>query len=454
MPTATPSRQLLIPVEVKARELTAKMALALAAAEAGWTVFLGRSGTMQALAMHMKPSVYLEKNLHPARARLFENLRRRGHAVLALEEEGLAVLNYDWYVTKNIKHDMLARVDRFLAWGDMEAEAIRRRHPDLADRVVVTGNPRADIMRPEWSAVLRHESDACRRAHGRYILINSSFSRVNLPHGTLDDFAANVARRTALGPEEGAFLRASLDHANALFLAFKELVPALARAFPETPVIVRPHPSERQETWREVASDLPNVRVISDGTAAGWVAGAAAFVHNGCTTAIEGALMGEWPIAYRPVSSDRFDVPLPNAVSRQATTVAEVVDLVRFRLDGGIWPADPERQDMLRRAVANADGRTACAAILANAEALCPADRGANQIGRFHLARGWQRQKSKARRLARRILKGPPPPPTSVGKFSGLDTDELIALRESLTEGRSRVTVMQIDSECWRLSLP
>lgn len=381
----TGERCLLLPVEVKARELNGKIALALAAVSRGWTVYLGWSAVVQSLAKYVRPGIYLEKNLHPARARLFADLRARGHTLLALEEEGLAVLNYDWYVTKNIQRHMLEKVDRFLSWGEMEAEAIRRHHPALADRVVLTGNPRADLLRPEYTEVIRQEAAGYQKRFGRYIVLVSSFSRVNLSAGSLDDFARNVVGRLSLGPTEAAFLRDSLDHTDKIFQAFKDMIPRLAAAFPDLPIILRPHPSENQKTWHKLAVGLPNVHVIADGTAIGWIAGAAVMVHNGCTTAIEAALLGGLPIAYQPVRSDRFDVPLPNDLSEVAGSVDEVIALLAHRLDHQSVEITPTRQALLKRAVVSVDGATACDRIIECAEGIYPAADGHDQLWAFRL---------------------------------------------------------------------
>lgn len=455
-------RRLFLPIEVKTRELAAKLALALRAVDRGWTVYLGWSGAIQSLAAHSHSGVYLEKNLHPARADLFDRLRRAGHALLALEEEGLAVLNYDWYVTKNIRFDMLERIDKFLSWGDMEAEAICRRHPTLADRVVITGNPRADLMRPEYSQVILQEAAGYREKYGRYVLVVSSFSRVNLINGTLDDFAQNVSKRVSLGPEESVFLRQSLDHTDAIFQAFKTLIPGLATAFPDTPIVVRPHPAENQKTWSQYASNFNNVHVIPDGTATGWIAGATAMIHNGCTTAIEGTLLGTVPIAYRPVVSDRFDVPLPNELSEQALSFESVIELTSKRLKGHEPEISQDHQSLLKRAVACVDGRSACDRILDCAEDVHPTSTGQESRGKFYLESIENRIRQNINtglmtaKSAVKIALGKAdafPSNYSQQKFPGLSKQDIDTLIASFPETmRPPLRITRIAPHCFRLS--
>lgn len=366
----TARRQLLLPVEVAPRELKAKLLLGLHAAATGWRVYLGEPGAVQLLARDLEPSVYIEKNINPRRQSLFDGLAARGHELIAWDEEGLAVLDYDWYVTKNIKHAMLGRVGAFLCWGEDEREAIARRYPDCAARLVVTGNPRGDLLRPEWRALLDDDAAVYRQRHGSYILVVSSFSRVNrFLGGTREDFVRNIQKSFDLPVDRLDFLRGSLVHCEQVFEAFKALIPKLATAFPDRTIIVRPHPSERHETWTDLAAGLPNVAVTFEGEATGWIAGADAVLHNGCTTAVECFALGRLPICYRPVISELYDVELPNALSLHADSEDDLLlrlraELARPRSGDADRPEYISRLLRLQRAMATAGSTPATAHVL------------------------------------------------------------------------------------------
>jgi hypothetical protein len=60
-----------------------------------------------------------------------------------------------------------------------------------------------------------------------------------------------------------------------------------------------------------------------------------AIIHNSCTTGLEGYLLGRPVFSYQPIISERFDKQLPNAVSRQATSSPELIELVKAALSSG-----------------------------------------------------------------------------------------------------------------------
>jgi hypothetical protein len=122
------------------------------------------------------------------------------------------------------------------------------------------------------------------------------------------------------------------------------MVPALARACPDHTIVVRPHPSERQQTWRDATAGCPNVRVVYEGSAVPWLIACEVVIHNGCTTAVESYLLDEPAIAYQPTTSESFDLRLPNLLSHRAFDRERLLELTSAQLRGGI-PRDPTEEE-------------------------------------------------------------------------------------------------------------
>jgi hypothetical protein len=112
------------------------------------------------------------------------------------------------------------------------------------------------------------------------------------------------------------------------------MVPALARACPDYTIVLRPHPSEKRETWSELTRDHPNVRVVQEGSVVPWLIASEVMIHNGCQTAVEAYLLGVAAIAYQPVTSEDFDLQLPNLLSQRAFELDGLLERVRSQLDG------------------------------------------------------------------------------------------------------------------------
>jgi hypothetical protein len=121
----------------------------------------------------------------------------------------------------------------------------------------------------------------------------------------------------------------------------------LARAFPDRHVVLRPHPSEAHEVWREAAQGLPNVTVIHEGNVYPWIMASAVAIHNGCTTGLESYLMDHPVITYQPVTSEEFDGQLPNLVSTPVFSQDQLVSTLKDFFDGA--PLSPVRFEMGQR---------------------------------------------------------------------------------------------------------
>ncbi|HFD87494.1 MAG TPA: hypothetical protein ENJ35_07455, partial [Gammaproteobacteria bacterium] len=159
---------------------------------------------------------------------------------------------------------------------------------------------------------------------------------------------------------------------NALFSHFVTMLPQLGHAFPDTRIILRPHPSESQKVWQEAAQGCANIEVIQEGSVLPWLMAADVLVHNGCTTAIEAYLLDRPAVTYQPMTSDRFDRHLPDSLSYPASSLDELIAKIRpFVEKPDQSPHTREQQDILEHHLVKKDDELAAdriVDILKNAE--------------------------------------------------------------------------------------
>ncbi len=117
------------------------------------------------------------------------------------------------------------------------------------------------------------------------------------------------------------------DHKQAIFNAFKELIPILDRKFPDHTIIVRPHPTENQQVYKDIARNCQRVRVTNEGNVVPWLMATDVVIHNGCTTGVEAYMMGVPAISYRAQIDETYDMGfyrLPNLISHQCFDVDQL----------------------------------------------------------------------------------------------------------------------------------
>lgn len=353
---------LIIPVETQVRELDAKLLLSCVAAERGFPVVLG-SRAFVGFAMPFVPrGVYLAKSVTALSRRMFGILQGLGHEIVAWDEESLVRGPTSVYYSDRLSPATLRPLSGLFAWGQDDAEVFRAFPACAGVPIHVTGNPRIDLLRKDVRAYFQPEVDALRRRFGDFILVNTSFRFVNAfvpdlnlsrpgPAGREPKIGVSARR---MGRE---FAIGMAAHQQVIFDAFRELVPLLSERFPDHPIVVRPHPSEHDAPWEQAARGRPNVRVVREGNAIPWLMACRVLVHNGCTTAVEGAVLDTPAVSYQPVQSDRFDFPLPNAVSHRAFRPDEVTGIVGAILARRLGPLDAaERARLLERHLTALEG--------------------------------------------------------------------------------------------------
>lgn len=350
-------RVLIIPCETQAREFDAKLLLGCFAAERGFRVIVGSKKEINKRIGSLPRSIFLSKSLTKRNLLIYSLLDRLGHEVVCGDEEALVYASVDSYLHHKVAESTFRQAKALLAWGERNAELWREFAGYHGAPIFVTGNARMDLLRPELRPLFQTAANRLRERHGRFVLINTNFSRLN------HYFPGQSRQRRALesGPPVGGvdLGRGLAAHKAELYDYFIEMVPALARACPDHTIVVRPHPSERQETWHDVARDEPNVRVLHEGNVVPWLIASEVMLHNGCQTAVEAYLLGEPAISYQPVTSENFDLQLPNLLSHRSFDLPDLIATVRAQLDGTL-PDDPtehaKREELIDQYVASRSG--------------------------------------------------------------------------------------------------
>lgn len=440
---------LIVPIEVKAREFVAKIFFACAAAERGYEVLIGERQLIYAdIIPAAKPSIVVEHDATAAHRTTFPWVKRLGHRIVAWDEEVLAQPSGAWYVSRRICADVVQMLEGYLAWGQEQAKWITDIHPSLFNKIVVTGNPRIDVLRPEFSACFVEDAENYQQRFGRYILINSNFNRVNLFHGERNAFIDSVAKSAGLSDEWKNYYRCFVEHSEKTFNAYLAMLPQLSANFPDLQIVIRPHPAENPEPWHKAADGLSNVHVLYEGAANALIMGATALVHSGCTTAIEAAILGVPAVEYAPIPSINYFLPLPRAVSQCAATQDELFGLLNAVSHSSHTHLSMVATSALNHSIFALQGQLAAENILDFIDGLKP--------GRSELIFGLIRR---ARALLRKIIGRKLRPETSGvryarHKFPGTDVFEIRAVIASFAKISGRfcnIHIEEVSTNCFRI---
>ncbi|MBZ0218237.1 MAG: hypothetical protein K8F25_16900 [Fimbriimonadaceae bacterium] len=319
---------ILLPVETTARELDAKLLLALFAADAGFAVHIGTLAAIQSPGF--PPSIYLSKSVRFTKS--VQIMARFGHAVVAWDEEGLVRFKDEKHGNR-IEKGALQIPRLLLSWGPDNAR-MWKAHAFYDGRPIAeTGNPRIDLLRPELRTLYANDVADLVGRFGDFALLNTNFAIIN--HFRSGGRRIKASRNSHDSQAFIEFRDGLENHKRALLKAFLAALPTIAQGIKPFRLIVRPHPSESPVPWQEAAKGLDNVTVLLEATVVPWLLAAKCLIHNGCTSAVEASVVKTPALAYCPFENLEYDLQLPNALSEKLVDVASLVHRARQLLEAG-----------------------------------------------------------------------------------------------------------------------
>ena len=369
-------------LEIKARELEGRLLLGLVAAERGHTVFLGELRPVVREAQAPPVGVYHDTCLYPDKGQtdLRRRLRDRGWVVTSQDEEhGLLEPTYDNYAIKRYSRENMQLASHVFAWGPHDAATLKQVYPEEADRIKVVGSPRIDLNRASFEAFFRARPKPGLPSGRPYLLFANNFTRV-IGTNRIDTFVRHMRGAGYFEGDDDPFEFLQFEEAAAQMDFLPHMIRAVrqvAKSHPDLTVVVRPHPQETEESWRDLLGPIPNVLVSGHGDIGRWMRGALAVVQSGDTTAFEATVAGVPLITFTPVRGEHpWAARFANHLGLQASDVDELLDTVDRLRRGAIDHRAVLEVDQARLAerITVCDDRLAADAIVDAWEADPPSD--------------------------------------------------------------------------------
>jgi len=330
---------LYLPVEIKPRELPGRLLLACCAAESGFAVVIGNQVEMDRYCRFFPPGMLLEKDISTRRWQNIRPLFNKGFSIASIDEEAGGFFSMPQFIDARYDGELLSSAAKTFFWSQMHLELVQARFPEVVMQTSVVGNPRFDVCRPELRGVFTAASQDIRQRFGDFILLMSNFSYSNYVLG--EEKLLSEAKRSGKyknDAERDTYL-GRVTHKKNNMAAFIDALPEIRKAFPNLSIVIRPHPVERIETWREIGNTIENCHVVYEGDANSWLLAAKAIFHHGCTTGLEAFLLGRASVSFHPHPHETYDAEPSAKVSLVAGNQAQLIVQLRSIVDGsGVLP--------------------------------------------------------------------------------------------------------------------
>jgi surface carbohydrate biosynthesis protein len=325
----------LFPLETLVRELDYRLALAVKYLEPHHRLFLGSTAHTFRLLEQMEGGLYVGKHVfhpwkNPYGPSAYELAKARGFSVVHLSEEGAVFMGGEDYsrheLDRQLDPKILADEDYLATWGDWQADHYRARRPSW-DNVRTTGHPRFDLYRPQYRVFYEDRVRDIRRRFGDFVLINSNWLFALHPLGP----DAIFQRSEGFIPEDDAkreWFISLWSRTVRTVPAYVELITKLSIKRKDLNFVFRPHPSDDPTLLKAAFRGVPNVHVLHEGHVVPWILASRLMMHDGCTTGMEGYLLGHAVVSYQPVTEEETNSHLTNLFGIRCSDRQEAMDTV------------------------------------------------------------------------------------------------------------------------------
>jgi hypothetical protein len=198
----------------------------------------------------------------------------------------------------------------------------------------MTGNPRIDLLNPIFRNIYQDNLKDIRMKIGEFILINTSFGVCNWKKEDClaEDYLKEMEERNKINSQDHRLrLQDYFNYKKQNMNGFRRLAKSLALKYPDTNIVIRPHPSEDVNYWSILEKSYPNILIRSEHDSIPWILGAKAIIQNDCTTGVEAGLIGCNVINFNCDLLQSPNFELVSRLTRYAATIDEVVYLIESK---------------------------------------------------------------------------------------------------------------------------
>ncbi len=317
---------LYLPMDIKVRELHSKTLIAAEAAKRGYKVILGRKAEVSSLVSSLPKGVFVGFGAHENFYAQYKSLKKKGHSVIALDEEGLLTFSEQHFKKLRLSEKTLAYTDAVLTWGDHHSAMVTSfsTENNITVNVRKTGNARFDILSPNFEHIFDKKLHEIKQNHGPYFLIVSSFGSCNHFDGREKYTQALKDKKIIQSKADSEFYENYFNLKQSNLDTLLKLIPDIAEAYPKHKIIIRPHPSENHALWESLSYNKDQISVLFDGNIHPWILAADAVLHHFCTTALECYISHTPSIAIRSIKNEAIETELPYKCSYEANDISSL----------------------------------------------------------------------------------------------------------------------------------
>jgi surface carbohydrate biosynthesis protein len=341
------TKKIAIIVDHPLRDLPACVLVGKALAEKGHEVFLVPMNWQAREIFALAPDFVLLNYIRKNNEEFVRGLVECGISYGILDTEGGFYGDLDKY-GRVLSDDKLlnSKLLCHCVWGNKMYEYLEKKVGFSKEQLFLTGLPRFDFLHKSFKEMNCSLLPKEWQNDIPLILLNTKVAVSNPQFGTLKQ---EFALYKKLGYPDSEIKR-HYDLGKKSITDNCDLVKEIAKARPNVQIVIRPHPHERLQTYRDIIqNDFKNAFVEKNGSVIPWIMRSSVLIHRQCTTAIEAVLAGIPALAPMWVST-AAEAPDAEEVSHKCHSKEEFNEFLELGLKNKLAPT-PEILNHMQRII-------------------------------------------------------------------------------------------------------
>ena len=287
-------KKLVIPIEIKSRELLPALYLSKIFLKNDWDVYIGQKQQIFPYIKIFSESVFFLKSIVPGEKTLIQKIKRAGHFIATSDPEGLSpnppgILS----VPSRFSDETIELTDIIFFWGKKYYSDFKKIFGSQLKKKIVSGSHIFDY----WKFIGKKKPKK-----QKTILITTSLSLVNSNQDYFTLMKDNY--KEGLKKDHVNLLKRQIKIQKFAFLKYQELLKQFDKNPLEKKIILRPHPAENLEFWHKFRKKLKNIELIIDNKdkLENQITDASHVIHFGSTLSYQVRANNKIPIYYPKIN--------------------------------------------------------------------------------------------------------------------------------------------------------
>ena len=212
-----------------------------------------------------------------------------------LDEEG-PIINFikkgDFIGRTN--KEIMSKLSDYFCWGLADYRLIKKRINKK--KLIISGHPKYDLCHKKYQKVFDDDKKKLTKKYGKFFLIASSFAAVD-GYINKNDYTKWIANSVEKNLKKKMFkdYKRYFKYDQIYYDRLVKFTQKIAQQNPKTNFIFRPHPRQDVIKVKKKFSSkkIKNIFVIKDGSITPYIYASEYYLHSGCTTALEAALLNK-----------------------------------------------------------------------------------------------------------------------------------------------------------------